>query len=99
MINHSFDDSGCVAAQDGDPSVCYGSTLTTFAALLKERYIDSDRVEELTYPENVLLGMLEKRGDTGMVGSDLPVPIITVSRASGELTKATALPASSGFQS
>jgi hypothetical protein len=55
-----------------------GSTLTTFDALLKERYIDSDRVEELTYPENVLLGMLEKRGDTGMVGDVLPVPIITV---------------------
>ena len=54
-----------------------GSTLTTFDALLKERYIDSDRVEELTYPENVLLGMLEKRGDTGMVGDVLPVPIIT----------------------
>lgn len=54
-----------------------GSTLTTFDALLKERYIDSDRVEELTYPENVLLGMLEKRGDTGMVGDQMPVPIIT----------------------
>jgi hypothetical protein len=54
-----------------------GSTLTTFDALLKERYIDSDRVEELTYPENVLLGMLEKRGDTGMVGDVLPVPILT----------------------
>lgn len=54
-----------------------GSTLTTFDALIKERYIDSDRVEELTYPENVLLGMLEKKGDTGMVGDTLPVPIIT----------------------
>lgn len=54
-----------------------GSTLTTFDALLKERYIDSDRVEELTYPENVLLGMLEKRGDTGMVGDVMPVPILT----------------------
>ncbi len=54
------------------------STLTTFDALLKERYVDSDKVEELIYPENVLLGMLEKKGDTGMVGSDMPVPIITV---------------------
>ena len=54
-----------------------GSTLTTFDALLKERYIDQDRVEELAYPENVLLGMLEKRGDTGMVGDVMPVPIIT----------------------
>lgn len=54
-----------------------GSTLTTFDALLKERYIDSDRVEQLTYPENVLLGMLEKKGDTGMVGDVMPVPILT----------------------
>jgi hypothetical protein len=54
-----------------------GSTLTTFDALLKERYVDSDRVEELVYPENVLLGRLEKKGDTGMVGSDMPLPIIT----------------------
>lgn len=53
------------------------STLTTFDALLKERYIDSDRVEKLTYPENPFLGMLEKKGDTGMVGDVMPVPIIT----------------------
>ena len=53
------------------------STLTTFDALLKERYIDSDKVETLMYPENVLLGKLEKRGDTGMVGESMPVPIIT----------------------
>lgn len=52
-----------------------GSTLTTFAALLKEQYVDSDRVEELAYPENPLFAMLEKRGDTGMVGSQLAVPI------------------------
>jgi hypothetical protein len=53
-----------------------GSTLTTFDALLKEDYIDSNRVEELIYPDNVLLGKLEKRGDTGMVGDQMPVPII-----------------------
>ncbi len=53
-----------------------GSTLTTFAALLKEQYVDSDRVEELAYPENPLFAMLEKRGDTGMVGSQLAVPIL-----------------------
>lgn len=53
-----------------------GSTLTTFDALLKEDYIDSNRVEELIYPENVLFGKLEKRGDTGMVGDQMPVPII-----------------------
>ncbi len=77
MIKHSFDDSGSVATDYVDPCVCYGSTLSTFDALLKERYIDSDKVEELTYPDNVLLGMLEKRGDTGMVGDVLPVPILT----------------------
>jgi hypothetical protein len=51
-----------------------GSTLTTFAALLKENYIDSSEVEKLVYPDHPLLGMLEKRGDTGMVGDKLPVP-------------------------
>jgi len=54
-----------------------GSTLSTFDALLKERYIDSSKVEELVYPQNVLLGRLEKRGDTGMVGDSMPIPIIT----------------------
>jgi hypothetical protein len=54
-----------------------GSTLTSYDALLKERYIDSNKVERLTYPENTLLGMLEKRGDTGMVGDVMPVPIIS----------------------
>lgn len=52
------------------------STLTTFDALLKERYLP-DVVEKLTYPDNPLFGMLEKRGDTGMVGDVMPVPIIT----------------------
>jgi hypothetical protein len=51
--------------------------MTTFAALLKERYYDSSIVEKLTYPENPLLGMLEKKGDTGMVGVRLPVPFFT----------------------
>jgi hypothetical protein len=53
------------------------SSMTTFAALLKERYLDSSIVEKLTYPDNPLLGMLEKKGDTGMVGSRLPVPFFT----------------------
>lgn len=52
-----------------------GSTLTTYQALLKERYIGSDMVEKLVYPENTLLTMLEKRGDTGMVGDVMPVPV------------------------
>jgi hypothetical protein len=55
-----------------------GSTLTSFDALLKERYYeDADFVEKLQFGENTLLGMLEKRGDSGMVGNKLPVPIIT----------------------
>jgi len=54
-----------------------GSTVSTFDALLKERYLDSSIVEKLVYPDNPLLGMLQKRGDTGMVGDTLPVPIIT----------------------
>ncbi len=54
-----------------------GSTITTFDGLLKERYIDSGKVEELTYPQNVLMGLLEKRGDTGMLGSAMPIPLIT----------------------
>jgi hypothetical protein len=54
-----------------------GSSLTTFAALMKEKYEDSDVVEELVFPQNVLLGMLEKRGDEGMVGNVMPVPYFT----------------------
>jgi hypothetical protein len=55
-----------------------GSTITTYRALLKERYLDSDDVvEKLVYPDNVLLSRLEKRGDEGMVGFQLPVPLIT----------------------
>jgi hypothetical protein len=53
------------------------STLTTYDALLKERYIDSDKVEKLVYPENPLFGMLEKKGDTGMMGDQMPVPFFT----------------------
>lgn len=52
------------------------STLSTFDGLMKERYVPTT-VEELIYPDNVLLGMLEKKGDTGMVGDALPVPLIT----------------------
>lgn len=53
------------------------SSMDTYAALLKERYLDPSVVEKLVYPESPLLGMLEKKGDTGMVGSQLVVPIIT----------------------
>lgn len=53
-----------------------GSTLTTFAALLKERYLDPGIVEKLVYPENTLFGLLEKSGDTGMVGDTMPVPVL-----------------------
>lgn len=53
------------------------SSLTQYDAMFKERYIGSERVEQLMYGENCLLGLLEKRGDTGMVGDQLPVPIFT----------------------
>ncbi len=53
------------------------STMTTFDGLLKERYIDASKVEELVYPANVALGMFQKRGDTDMVGQSMPIPIIT----------------------
>ncbi len=80
MLNLNFqeDDLGGirdVSFRSGE--TCYGSTLTTFAALLKDRFMDSSMVEELAYPENPLLTMLEKRGDTGMMGDQMPVPILT----------------------
>jgi hypothetical protein len=53
------------------------STLTTFDALLKERYMDSSIVEKLMYPENPLLAKLQKLGDTEMVGDTMPVPIFS----------------------
>jgi hypothetical protein len=54
-----------------------GSTISTYRALLKERYLNSSLIEKLTYPSNVLLSMLTKKGDEGFVGFQLPVPIIT----------------------
>jgi hypothetical protein len=50
------------------------STLTTFDGLLKERYLDSSIVEKLMYPENVLFGLMKK--GSGMVGDNLPIPIL-----------------------
>ena len=54
-----------------------GSTLTTFDALMKERYMDSSIVEKLVYPEKPLLAKLQNSGDTEMVGDVMPVPIFT----------------------
>jgi len=54
-----------------------GSTITTFDGLMKERYGDPSTVEKLIYPENTLFTMLEKKGDTGMVGELLKQPLIT----------------------
>jgi len=92
MFKHNIGSLGEVTTKYIDPNVCFGSTLTTFDALLKEDYIDSNRVEELLYPDNVLLGKLEKRGDTGMVGDQMPVPIIygLPQGLSGGFTKAQA---------
>ena len=89
-LRQHIDCLGSVAATLVDPNVCFGSTLSTFDALLKERYIDSDKVEELVYPENVLLGNLEKKGDTGMVGDQMPVPIITSNPQGAAITTAVA---------
>jgi hypothetical protein len=52
------------------------STLAQFDALLYERRLDSSRLEQLMYGDRVLLGMLEKRGDTGMMGSSMPIPFM-----------------------
>jgi hypothetical protein len=78
MFRHSVDDLGGISEQSfASPNICSGSTLTTFAALLKDRFMDSSMVEELAYPENPFLTMVEKRGDTGMMGDQMPVPILT----------------------
>lgn len=54
-----------------------GSTITTFDALMKERYMDASIVEKLVYPDNPLLAKLQKIGDSEMVGDQMPVPIFT----------------------
>lgn len=54
-----------------------GSTLTTFDALLKERYLDDNIVEPLVYGEHPFIGMLQQTGDTEMIGDQMPVPVIT----------------------
>ena len=78
MLLKKVDDLGCVSSETfASPNVCEGSTLTTFAALLKNRFMDSSMVEQLAYPENPFLAMVEKRGDTGMIGDQMPVPIFS----------------------
>lgn len=78
MLLKKVDDLGCVSNETLlSPNVCEGSTLTTFAALLKNRFMDSSMVEQLAYPENPFLAMVEKRGDTGMIGDQMPVPIFS----------------------
>lgn len=49
------------------------STMQVFDAFLKRR--SAKRFERLMYADNVLLGLLEKRGDTGMEGESLQVPL------------------------
>lgn len=66
-----------------------GSTLTTFDALLKE-YYKPNIVEQLVYPQNVLLGMLEKDGDTKMAGESMPVPVFYGNPQGGGHTFSTA---------
>jgi hypothetical protein len=68
------------------------STMTTFDALIKERYEDPSIVEELIYPDNPFLQRLKKNGDQGMVGDVMPVPIIygNAQGVSSSFTKAQA---------
>jgi hypothetical protein len=47
--------------------------MAVFDAFLKRRA--AKRFEKLVYADNVLLGLLEKRGDTGMEGESLQVPL------------------------
>ena len=52
------------------------STVDTFDAMLKERYIGSDMVEKLVFSENFFLEMLKKRGSNDIVGGKhIVVPI------------------------
>jgi hypothetical protein len=74
MFKAHLNEAGQASARFADPNICFGSTLTTFDALMKERY-ENDLVEKLMYPENPFLAKLQKLGDTEMVGSDMPVPI------------------------
>lgn len=43
---------------------------------MKQYYADKARVEKLMYGDRALLARLTKSGDTGMVGSSMPVPFI-----------------------
>lgn len=74
MFKAHLDEAGQASARFADPNICFGSTISTFGALMKQRYVD-DLVEKLMYPENPLLGKLQKLGDTEMVGSTMEVPI------------------------
>jgi hypothetical protein len=47
--------------------------MAIFDAFLKRQAVK--KFDRLIYSENVLLGMLEKKGNTGMEGADLQVPI------------------------
>lgn len=52
------------------------STMDTFDAMLKERYVASDLVEKLVFTENFYLEMLKKRGNNDVVGGKyVVVPI------------------------
>jgi hypothetical protein len=49
------------------------TTMAIFDAFLKRQAVK--KFDRLIYSENVLLGMLEKKGNTGMEGADLQVPL------------------------
>lgn len=77
MFKARLNESGVAEARYIDPSVCFGSTINQFDALMKERYMDSSIVEKLVYPENPLLAKLQKSGDSEMIGDVMPVPFFT----------------------
>lgn len=52
------------------------STLSSYDGLLKE-YFTPDRTEMIMFPDNPLFGMLEKGGESGMVGDVFISPLIT----------------------
>lgn len=76
MFKAHLNEAGQASARFADPNICFGSTIATFGALMKQRY-ENDLIEKLMYPENPFLAKLQKLGDTEMVGSDMPVPIQT----------------------
>lgn len=52
------------------------STVVTLDALMKEKYIESGKVEELVYADNPVFAMMEQKADDRLYGDAMPVPIL-----------------------